>query len=230
MDKKKLAINPKVLFFALTIVLCTSCFKVLFDSDKKNRPKYFKSEYSINTKINNKVSLKNGCYLYKGENESKSIIVLYNDGFFVYPIIWGSNIVHFKNDSIFFNVKDEIDAKYMGDFGHYFIKEDTIYMTLVTYRSDFGRSSEIMKEKYVIMDENHIQLVKNQCCSCIKTNTRADKRFQNDLSGFTLYQKADYYFYPLHQKPDSSKVWIKQRKWFWKNEEEFKQFMKENNF
>lgn len=101
-----------------------------------------------------------------------------------------------------------------------------MYCTLLEYRSDFGGSSEIIKEKYVIMDENHIQLVKNQCYSCIKTDTRTDKRFQNDLSGFTSYQKADYYFYPLHQKPDSSKVWIKQRKWFWKNEDEFKQIMK----
>lgn len=61
MDKKKLEMRI-VLFFVLIIVLCSSCFKILFDTDKKKRPKYFKAEYSNKTKINNKVSFKNGCY------------------------------------------------------------------------------------------------------------------------------------------------------------------------
>ena len=37
---------------------------------------------------------------------------------------------------------------------------------------------------------------------------------------------SDFYFVPFDQLPDSNKAWIKRKKWFWCDEEEWRQYKK----
>lgn len=198
MDKKKL----------IFVVIFMGCFShPSFNIHKRYAPSEF---YKPN-------NLKLGCY-YSEQNNIQNAYYFYSDGFVA------NRSFAISNPNQILIKKDSFDIENAFSFGTFTTKNDSLFVSLITFWGGY-RSNDINDKVFKIINDSTIVFIKDKCISCMKREV-----WNNETSEFETDLNIKFNRFRFDIAPDSSKVWIKQRKWFWKNEEEFKQFMKENNF
>jgi len=170
-----------------------------------------------NTNIGDLIEI-NGYYSKANCEKCNSIagIMFFDDG------IWVD--FRFKEDAteekikmnMWKNITTGIDHKktirWGEDWGIYEIRNDTIVVSIFGYAYIMG--DFWIENRYKILDKNNIQLV--------YTKSLLKKDENNDESPWI--EPFNYQFIPADSLP-SSDCWIKEQKWTWRNESDWKEYM-----
>jgi len=124
------------------------------------------------------------------------------------------------DENIKFRQDDANDYFYLaGYWGTYTISNDTI-KTLMVNRPSFMSPTWMPYEDWYIVSSNNIkQIAHKKISDTVGVPPKNIERYLDDT-------KEDFYFYTNSEIPDYNKAWILKYKWFWKNEDEFLNWMK----
>jgi len=116
-----------------------------------------------------------------------------------------------------------INKKYLYNqarpWGTYTISNDTIIVQVI---HNVHNSQTIHHYTFKVIDRYKLQLISDY-----------GSRFDSDTLSLTNeFEMAEgnlnilYEFYPLEYKPNNTHFWLKKKKWFWCDEQEYKEYMR----
>lgn len=161
---------------------------------------------------------------------NSTLMMFFEDGTFINHIVGldvgeseehlFERIVSSSKETEFFN-----NSSY---WGIYHISNDTIIMSCIN-RIRFGakHNRELLNLKYLIVDKNTLK-----CIEKVEYSSNQNLQVESRLTQHkdTIIKGKDtIFFYPaqffaLKKKPTSD-CWLKQNKWFWCDEEKYKEYM-----
>ncbi len=192
----------KILMFSVFIL--SACSPKYLYMPRKVKDSFTQCYDNAEIETNGKIKL-NGYYI--GKTSTDKVVV--------------NSILFFKDGSLAFNVHvgglfyDEDRLHKYGTWGTYSVKDDTL--TIQTVNHNFF-SSFCLEGKYLILNDTTLKE--------LYTKDLVSKTVQlNDIT------KNPYYILPLNfkkkeNKPDSL-CWLKEKRWFWCNKEQYKKWKKE---
>ena len=235
----------KTISFLIVISLCfslSSCLTFLGMFFPNNKTIQYLSDADLdwfenNMPIRNKECVIDNmtlCYSY--DSISKNTLVR-TDGFYYYPKIAldleGFPFYVHGSDNPFGKATYRIafypDKTYCGslwmrdgligasEWGLFEVQNDTIVVESVVIGNANTPSYGIRDILLVLSPDTLVLLSRNPICS--EYDFYHAQHYKIDLGG-------RFFFVPYNQLPDSKKAWIKRKKWFWCDENEWKQYKK----
>ena len=135
---------------------------------------------------------------------------------------WGRSIyrVVFYSDGLFGGEiwMDEGDIG-AGEWGIYEISNDTIIIECLT-RGSMNATSYGFRDTLIVKSPDTLILL---------SRTPICPELSNHKNYFYCYKGErgdEFYFMPCDSLPNPEKAWVKRKKWFWCNEDEWKQYKK----
>lgn len=177
------------------------------------------------------IKMRHKVYCYSPTTNFNSILQ-YN-GYYEQTIVFEREIGNFKKviDTVYRRmlfypdgiIINEFDPKlfesknryYVGNWGSYIIKDDTIKIHLVFTSVYDGFVWYVIKDKYTLRE-----IVGKIGRDITSNDIKAISKPTN------LLYESDFIFRNYYPLPNPDLSWIKNKKWFWCNEQEFKKWRK----
>lgn len=181
-------INIIVLLFLLIIVF-SSCF---------NQKKHFKIIRIPVKEDRSKNFKKNGVYI--SNQEKGSALFFFENGFTKWSG-WTNNFIEDKVNN--FKDIEEFNNNFQKEYwGHYAIKNDTIII------QEFNHNNEEIYKRSI--SERHGLIINDSTIVILS--------WDSYWGNYQLPQDPmKYIFYPTNSKPDSTKAWFNNKRWYKKN-------------
>ncbi len=147
-------------------------------------------------------------YSTKGYFESPTFFYLYKDG-----SVWGSNTVGLSTvpEQDFWKTPraylDKMNFNTAENSGHFLIRENKIQIEVFAISPGDFFTKNTIKFEGQLKNDSTILLTKEICNWCIHHVREYPKTGIKDI-------KEEYKFYSTSIKPDSSKIWFKNTKWY----------------
>ena len=199
-------------FFVITTL--TSCFSSF--PNRYERPYVYNGfRANKNTMLGSKLNI-NGYYsLVNDSDNGYDPFILYEDGTYGNILFKAAGKddyanKHYKKADLELDKESlPLTDKWMITSGYYNVKEDTIFVTTSEF---YLLRTELILQKYKIIDRNHLLLIEETYISGNKD--------ENDTFGRnTLFE-----FIPAKSLPSSSLFPIKHKKWAWADKKDWKKF------
>jgi hypothetical protein len=201
-------------FIAFLIILISSCYTSKYIRDSFNGAKYC---FYPQNKVSDSMIRTNGYYQFKEIRESYHRFTVNNKWTYKIDTQY-INIVFYK-DGLFINDYNNIYK--VGFWGKYIIDNDIIKTLVMNESGDM--SGGLRETWFKLINKDSLVFL------CLKPD---GKMTNEDVKLYQLRTNKRNIifnkFFPNDSIPDANKSWIKQKKWFWCNENEYKLWKAKN--
>ena len=230
----KYLVMRKLLLLVICFFLTGCVYLIPYRSIKKGFDCYEGKSTNLHSLINIQ-----GYYYYNDVEkygnktfEQQNVIIFFEDGTWCFTVgdyRWLTGENGKKSINTFFKkVVDEPNSKCAKYFygirnwwGIYTIREDTIIAQETSNTSTFTPVFDSFVKMFKIVDCNTlIELYFSSIGDNFPTMVISEKN-ENSFE-----KNKKYHFIPTDTLPSSNNLWLKKKKWFWCNEEDWKDYMK----
>jgi len=199
----------------LTIIFCLSAFSCAINKKEVIKRSTIKIE-EISANIRNLIEIE-GYYTVQN-NPNWGSYMFFEDGSFVY-FHFKSGISDYEKQTNMSKAieiwKSKKQVQWGTNWGVYSIQNDTIIVNSYD-KPAFFKPMAINEMRYKIIDRNTIQRV------YFRVNSKAADDYYKTNSPWI--DEEPMYFTPADSLP-SSDSWLKEEKWIWQNEQDWKEYM-----
>jgi hypothetical protein len=154
-------------------------------------------------------------------------LLFYDNGLVVRPISRNTYYLRFKEFSFLNEIAENPETKEsksfynFADCGSYVISGDTIKVQMIHNYHSMNDDWKGLEEWYKIIDRNTLHFLD----WFLITTDKKEKEFFKKYYSFPAGGGARVPFVPIPAKPPLDYYWILKEKWFWCNEQDWKDYM-----